>query len=66
MMANFKKAPLEIANSIPKSLYFQRVEQKWAITPAQSEKHFRTLLQTQSQLALSAVEANIRDKLISI
>ena len=28
MMANFKKSPLEIANSMPKSLY-ERVEQKW-------------------------------------
>ena len=28
MMSNFKKAPLEIANSIPKLLY-ERVEQKW-------------------------------------
>ena len=37
------------------------------MTPTQSEKHFRTLLQTQSQLvALSVDVANIRAKLISI
>ena len=37
------------------------------MTLAQSEKHFRTLLQTQSQLATLVVdEANIRVKLISI
>ena len=35
--------------------------------PAQSEKHFRTLLQTQSQLAILIVdEASIRAKLTSI
>ena len=34
---------------------------------AQSEKHFHTLLQTQSQLAMSIVEeANVRAKLINI
>ena len=34
---------------------------------AQSEKHFRTLLQTQSQLAILTIdEANIRAKLTSI
>ena len=35
--------------------------------PAQSEKHFRTSLKTQSQFAaLSIDETNIREKLISI
>ena len=37
------------------------------MTPTQSEKYFRSLLQTQSQLeALSIEEANIRAKVISI
>ena len=37
------------------------------MTPTQSEKHFKTLLQTQSHLAtLSVEEANIRAKLTSI
>ena len=40
---------------------------KLPMNPAQSKKHFRTLLQTQSKLAtLSVDEANIRAKLISI
>ena len=37
------------------------------MNPTQSEKNFRTLLQTHSQLATSSIdEANIREKMISI